>query len=78
MITRAITLNTEAKERDMALITTGMIETMFAPAKADDVAAVMNANVDDDWNYVVVHDPKGTGRSFINVIDEDGEFVSKL
>jgi len=37
----------------------------------------MNAT-DDDWVYVAKHDPKGTGWSFIEVYDEDGEFVAFL
>ena len=30
---------------------------------------------DPDWDYVVKHCPKGTGFSFIEIYDEDGEFV---
>jgi len=59
-----------------ALINT--TEKMFKPAKADEVAAVMNANVDDDWTYTAVHDPKGTGYSFIAITDEEGFSVGKL
>lgn len=44
--------------------------------KAEEVAAEMNAT--DDWQYRPVHDPKGTGYSFIEVYDEDGEFMGRL
>ncbi len=53
-------------------------EQLFAPAKAEEVAKMMNSDIDDDFSYVVVHDPKGTGRSFIRVIDEDGHEIGKL
>lgn len=53
-------------------------EKLFAPAEADRVAAEMNENVDDDWAYEAIHDPKGTGYSFISIYDEDGEFVGKV
>ena len=53
-------------------------ESLFIPAKAVEVAAMMNADIDDDFSYVVVHDPKGTGRSFIKVIDEDGFYIGKV
>ena len=51
---------------------------LFQPKKADELAAKLNGNVDDDWAYVVHHDPTGKGYSFIKIYDEDGEFVSKL
>jgi hypothetical protein len=35
-------------------------------------------NATDDWDYKVKHDPAGTGYSFIEVYDEDGEFISGL
>lgn len=49
--------------------------TLFAPAKAEEVAAALHEG-DEDWDYRVVHDPKGTGYSYIDIYDEDGEFVS--
>ncbi len=51
---------------------------LFQPKEADELAAKLNGNVDDDWVYVVHHDPTGEGYSFIKIYDEDGEFVSKL
>ncbi len=41
------------------------------------VAAENNADA-DGWNYVVVPDPKGSGRAIIKVYDEDGEFLDNL
>ena len=51
---------------------------LFNPAKAEEVAAGMNEVEYDDWTYEVCHDPKGTGLSFIKIIDEDGEYVGKV
>lgn len=51
---------------------------LYNPADAEEKAAKMNANADDDWAYIVKHDPKGTGYSLIEVYDEDGEFVTHL
>jgi len=50
--------------------------TLYTPEKAEAVAAELNAT--DDWSYRPVHDPKGTGWSYIEIYDEDGEFVAKL
>lgn len=55
------------------LDTTG---TFYTKEDADRIAAEMNAT--DDWTYTAMHDPKGTGYSFITIHDEDGEFVGKL
>ena len=49
---------------------------LMSPDEAAKVAAELNAT--DDWTYVVNHDPTGKGYSFIEIYDEDGEFVSKL
>ena len=53
-------------------------EKMFKPEEADRIAAELNADPDDDWTYEAVHSPTGTGYSFINIYDEDGEFVGKV
>ncbi len=50
---------------------------LYTPAKAIEVAAELQAG-DPDWTYTVKHDPKGTGYSFIEIHDEDGEFVSRV
>ncbi len=50
---------------------------LFAPARAETIAAELKAG-DPDWDYRVVHDPKGTGDSFIEIFDENDEFVSRF
>lgn len=49
---------------------------LMAPEKAERFAAELRAG-DEDWSYVVKHCPKGTGFSFIEIYDEDGDFISK-
>lgn len=34
--------------------------------------------LDDGWIYKCNHDPKGTGNSFIEIYEEDGEFVARF
>jgi len=51
---------------------------LFAPAKAEALAADLNSDADDDFVYTVKHCPKGTGLSFITITDEDGNTVGKL
>jgi hypothetical protein len=48
------------------------------PADAELAATMAEAEDGCGWKYVAVHCPKGTGFSFINIFDEDGEFVGKL
>jgi hypothetical protein len=50
---------------------------LFAPAKAEQLAAELQRGEDDGWSYTAVHDPKGTGYSFIEITDEDGVFVAR-
>ena len=73
-------MNTTTNTRGSTMITGARIDnkpaTFFSPAEADATAAKMNSA--DDWTYTAVHDPKGTGFSFITVHDEDGEFVGKF
>ena len=47
---------------------------LYTPAQAAVVVAQLQAN-DPDWTYTVVHDPKGTGYSYILITDEEGELV---
>lgn len=56
------------------LDTTGKL---FTPEAAEKAAADLRAG-DPDWKYVVKHDPKGTGYSFIEIYDEDGNYVGKV
>jgi len=50
---------------------------LFEPEKAEAVTEELCEN-DPDWTYVVKHDPKGTGKSFIEVYDEDGEYIGRV
>ena len=50
---------------------------LFTPEQAATIAAQMNAS-DEDWTYVAKHDPKGTGYSFIEIYEEDGEIVCRM
>ena len=49
----------------------------FAPKVAEAKAAELKAS-DPGWDYRVIHDPTGKGSSFIEVYDEDGEFVARV
>ena len=49
----------------------------FEPAAAEQIARELQAD-DPDWVYVVRHDPAGTGRSVIDIFDEQGAFVAML
>jgi len=66
---------TDTQEMKMKKLDT--TETLYTKEEAEKVAAELNAN-DDDWTYTAIHDPKGTGYSFIIIHDEDGEFVAKF
>jgi hypothetical protein len=50
--------------------------TLYAPAKANALAATLQAGDDDGWTYTAIHDPKGTGYSSIAIYDDDGAFIS--
>lgn len=47
---------------------------LFSPKKAIEISKKLQKS-DPDWTYKVIHDPKKTGYSFIEVYDEDGNFV---
>ena len=51
--------------------------TLYIKERAEAIATELNAG-DEDWTYIVVHDPAGTGYSFIEIHDEDGEFVGRV
>ena len=50
----------------------------FAPAKAVEIAAAMQAGEEDGWTYMVRHDPTGRGQTLIDIFDEDGEKVGTV
>jgi hypothetical protein len=49
---------------------------LYTPAQAEATAQTLRNN-DPDWTYIVKHDPKGTGYSFIEIYDEDGFYIGK-
>jgi hypothetical protein len=68
---------TSTKEKTM-MATINTTEKLFAKDKAIEICEMLNNDEDNDWTFVAVNCPKGTGYSFINIFDEDGEFVSKF
>jgi hypothetical protein len=52
--------------------------TLLEPLKAEELALALNNDIEDDFVYTVIHDPKGTGKSFIRCHDADGYYVGKL
>jgi hypothetical protein len=56
--------------------TTHKIFTDAAAAEA--LLSQMEIDADDDWSYVVVVDPNGSGRAVIEIRDEDGISLGKL
>ena len=51
-------------------------KTLYAPERAEAIAEDLNAS--DDWTYVAVHDPKGTGYSYIEIYDAENELIGAL
>ena len=52
-------------------------EHLYTPAQAETLAAQLRTDA-DGWTYIVVHDPKGIGYSYVAIEDEDGVFVGKF
>ena len=51
--------------------------TLYTPERANQVVSDM-AKSDPDWSYKAIHDPKGTGHSFIEIRDENDDLVGRL
>lgn len=49
----------------------------MSPAEAEALAQKCQAE-DSEWTYRAVHDPLGTGNSFVEVQDEDGNILGRL
>ena len=62
----------------MLTLSMTQVTHLYAPDKADEIAAEMTRLDEDGWIYKAVHDPTGRGKSFVEVYDEEGEFVAKL
>jgi hypothetical protein len=52
--------------------------TLMHPDKAEILSNTLNGEDEDGWTYEPVHDPKGTGYSYINVYDSTNELLGKL
>ena len=50
---------------------------LFSPAEAEKVAKELQQG-DPEWQYEVIHDPAKTGFSFIEIYDENGDFVENF
>ena len=56
---------------------------LMSKEKAEDLAVLLNAEAeadgdDGDCKYKAIHDPKGTGLSFVGIVDENDEVIFKL
>ena len=49
----------------------------FSKDHAERVAREMGED-DPDWTYTPVHPPDGKGWSFVEIRDEDGEFIGHV
>ncbi len=56
---------------------TNQPHTKFDPNEVDAICEKFQKD-DDEWTYKVRRDPKGIGKSVIDVYDEDGKFISML
>ncbi len=50
----------------------------FFTRKAAEEAVTALQSGEKEWSFVAVHDPKGTGYSFIEIFDEDKIFVGRI
>ncbi len=53
----------------------------YTPAEAERIAAAHTQEESaetDGWKYIAIHDPKGTGLSFVEVYDETDALVGRL
>jgi len=60
------------------MLTLQHTKTYYTPTEAENLSQALTADPDDDWTYVANHDPKGTGSSFVDIYDEDGEHLGTL
>ena len=52
-------------------------EHLYSPTQAEQIVRQLQAGDEDSWTYTAVHDPKGTGYSYIAIHDEEGMLVGK-
>ncbi len=60
------------------MLITNQPHTIYGTVAAATKVADANNADSDGWKYVVVADPKGSGRAIIKVYDEDGLFLDNL
>ena len=51
---------------------------LYTPEFANELADELNSDEDNDWVYLVIHDPAGTDYSYIMVYDEVGLCLGNL
>jgi len=56
---------------------TNLPHRLFEKQESIAIASLMQKN-DPEWTYIPVHDPKGTGHSFIEIYDEEMEYLGKV
>ena len=64
--------------RQIAATIAGGYTIFNSEEEARSVADPLNEGDQDGWTYKVSVDPKGSGRAFIIIYDEDGDFVANL
>ena len=52
-------------------------EQLFSHEKVDQIAKDLKSNCEDGWDYVPCHGTEGSSYAYINIYDEDGEFIAK-
>lgn len=62
----------------MPLINTAETYTIYNTVAEAEEAAAANRAIDEEWTYLVVPDPKGSGRAIVRILDEDGDELGKL
>ena len=51
-------------------------KTILFPNKAEELAAELNSDTDDDWTYKVVRGVYDPGAAWVACYDEKGRFVN--
>lgn len=54
-----------------------LTEHLYLPHIAEQVAAELQSE-DDEWIYTAIHDPQGTGWSYVQITDENGAIIGKF
>lgn len=62
----------------MSSTTTFAVYRLMPAAEATRIAAEMQAQEDGGWTYRANIDPNGSGRAFVEIVDEDGVVVGRV